>query len=365
MPFGEVKLIPGVNVERTPTLLETGYSQVQLGRFKDGLFQKFGGWTKFYPFSVSGVPRDLHAWQDLNGTKRLLVGSTLQLGMIASSNFSDITPQQYQSNATVSFTTTANSTSVSITDGNIADVTTFDVINLKTPVSAGGIILQGVYQIQTIAGTSVYTIFSAVAASASTTNGGAVPTFTTVSGSPTVTVTLATSNIAAGTTVVFESSTSVGGITIDGNYLTNTGGVSSFTIIGSLAASASTTLPMNNGSALIVYDITIGPQAAGAGYGTGGYGEGGYGTGVVNAAQTGTAIVSVDWTSDNWGQIALACPFEGSVYQYNPTGGFQNAGMVPTAPVYNGGIFVSTTLQMLFCWALPSNATLALNAIRC
>ena len=77
MPFGEVKLIPGINVERTPTLLETGYSQAQLIRFKDGLAQKYGGWSKYYSFAVSGVPRDLHAWQDLNGTDRLLVGSTL------------------------------------------------------------------------------------------------------------------------------------------------------------------------------------------------------------------------------------------------------------------------------------------------
>lgn len=351
MPFGEVKLIPGINVERTPTLLETGYSQAQLIRFKDGLAQKYGGWSKYYSFAVSGVPRDLHAWQDLNGTDRLLVGSTLQLGMIFSSSLTDITPQQrISSTAVVDFTTTANSTSVTIADTNIANVTVFDSINLLTPVSAGGIVLQGVYQIQTVVGTTSYTIFSSVAASASTTSGGAVPIFTVTSGSPTVSVALATSNIAAATTVVFEVATTVGGITIDGNYRANTGGTNSFTIIGSLAASASATAAMNAGSPYIVYDITIGPQAAGAGYGTGGYGEGGYGTGVVGAAQTGTTITATDWTSDNWGQIALACPSEGGVYQYDPTAGYQNAGLVPTAPIYNGGIFVSTTLQMLFCW---------------
>jgi len=41
MPFGAVTLRPGVNVERTPTLLEPDL-QTQLGRFRDGLFRRSG-----------------------------------------------------------------------------------------------------------------------------------------------------------------------------------------------------------------------------------------------------------------------------------------------------------------------------------
>src|SRR6266566_7383946 len=105
MPWGSVKLVPGINLERTPTLLEAGFSQSQLIRFKDGLAQKFGGWTKFYNFAVNGVPRDLHPWQDLNSIKRLLVGTTQQLATIDTSmNFTDITPQQTTSNPAVNFT---------------------------------------------------------------------------------------------------------------------------------------------------------------------------------------------------------------------------------------------------------------------
>ena len=53
MPYGSVTLIPGINVERTPTLLEAGISSSQLVRFRDGLIQKLGGWQKFYAFSVA------------------------------------------------------------------------------------------------------------------------------------------------------------------------------------------------------------------------------------------------------------------------------------------------------------------------
>ncbi len=76
MPFGAVKLVPGLNFERTPTANEAGYSQTQLIRYRDGLAQKYGGWANFYPLSVGGIPRALHAWQDLNQVKRLALGTT-------------------------------------------------------------------------------------------------------------------------------------------------------------------------------------------------------------------------------------------------------------------------------------------------
>lgn len=350
MPFGEVKLIPGINVERTPTLLETGYSQAQLIRFKDGLAQKYGGWEKFYQFAVSGVPRDLHAWQDLNGDQCLLYGTTTQLGLICDDSLTDITPQQVVSNATCNFSTTLNSTAILITDANVENVTTFDSINLMTPVAVGGLVLSGIYPIQAINGTSVYTIHSDVAATVAT-SGGAVPLFTTTADSPTVTVSLATNGLSAMETVVFEVSTTIASTTIDGHYSVLTvPDANTFTIISNAVATAAATAYMNGGFARIVYNILLGPPAVGAGYGTGGYGEGGYGTGVVGASQTGTAITSTDWTSDNWGEIVLACPSGGGVYQYNPSDGFENAGLVETAPIYNGGIFVSTSLQILFCW---------------
>src|SRR4051812_48489656 len=105
MPFGEVKLVPGVNVERTPTLLEAGISQSQLVRFKDGLVQKYGGWQKYFGFALSGTPRDLHAWQDLNVTNHLLVGTTTQLAVITSGGAATITPQQLTTNPVPNFTT--------------------------------------------------------------------------------------------------------------------------------------------------------------------------------------------------------------------------------------------------------------------
>lgn len=351
MPFGSVRLVPGINVERTPTLLEAGYSSCQLIRFKDGLAQKYGGWEKFYPFGVSGVPRDLHAWQDLNATDHLLVGTTTQLGVITSGAFIDITPQQLTTDPVVNFSTTQGSAEVTITDPGISNVTVFDAIVLNTPVSVGGLILFGPYQITVITGTTSYKINAATVAPTTVNNGGAVPVFTTVSGSSLVSVLLVKHGLSAGSVFYANVSTTGNGVTVSGHYVVATvSDVDNFSIVAANQASGSGSFSMNGGNAEIVYYINIGPAAIGLGYGLGPYGAGGYGTGNTSASQTGTPITATDWTSDNWGEIVLACPSGGGVYQFDPTGGFANAGLIATAPVYNGGIFVSNSLQILFCW---------------
>src|SRR5690242_17209432 len=134
MPTGTIRLIPGVNVERTPTLLEAGYSQTSLGRFRDKLFQKLGGWTKFYPFSTSGIPRDMHAWDDLNANSWLSVGSTSALSVISDGTLQSITPQQLVSDFSPDFTTTSTSKTVTVTDPNINTLSTDDSVFFDTPI---------------------------------------------------------------------------------------------------------------------------------------------------------------------------------------------------------------------------------------
>ncbi len=123
-----------------------------------------------------------------------------------------------------------------------------------------------------------------------------------------------------------------------------------FTISASTQATASSSFNMNGGSAEIVYYINLGPPAAGSGYGLGAYGSGGYGTGVVGGQQSGTPITATDWTTDNWGEVLIACPSNGGVYQFDPTGGFTNAGLVSSAPPFNAGIFISTSEEILVCY---------------
>lgn len=362
MPFGEVRLIPGVNTERTPTLNEAGISQSNLIRFKDSLAQKYGGWTTFYPFALTGVPRELHAWEDLNQNTHLGIGTTNSLSIITNGAIVSVTPQIFTSDVVPSFTTAAGSTAVTIADSNINNVTVNDSVYFNTPVAVGGLVLSGLYPIQSIVGGSSYTITALTPAISSATTTGFVPLFTTTSGSPTIGVTLATSNLTTGNSIVFPIPTTIASATIVGDETVTAGvNANSFQITASVQANANATAYMNHGNAELVYYLNLGPPAAGQGYGLGLYGAGGYGAGIPPAVQTGTPITAIDWTSDNWGEILLACPSGKGVFQYDPTGGFTTAGIVASAPPFNGGIFVSTTQQILVCWASTTGRTVGVQ----
>lgn len=355
MAYGSVQLIPGVNVERTPTLLKTQYASTSLIRFRDSLAQKLGGWQRFVNVAMPGVPRDLHAWEDLAQNTHLLVGTTTAVEVITSGAPTAVTPQTLTSDFAPNFSTVQGQFTVGVTDSNIANVTVFDCVFFNTPVSVGGIILSGLYPIVEITGTTTYNITAATAATATVNNGGAVPVFTTTNGNSVVQVTLASHGLSQNNVVVFNLSTSGNGVTIDRNYPAITIlSSNAFDINVTTQATASSSFNMNGGNCELVYYIQIGPPPLGSGYGTGGYGSGGYGTGQSTGQQTGSPITATDYTSDNWGEIALFCPAGGGVYSFDPTGGFLNGGIVSSAPPFNGGCFVSSAQEVLVVWGTSS-----------
>ena len=274
MPIKSVKLIPGVNVEKTPTLNEAGISQSSFGRFRDGLFQKIGGWAQYF-FYNAGIPRALHAWQDLNSVGHLAVGTTSSFGVITSGAVNVLTPQQLTTNPAVNFSTSTsqpNPKLVTVIDASLTGVTTiYDGVYFNTPVSVGGLILSGFYSIiAPIVSATSYTIAAAKNATSTVNNGGAVPTFKTTSGSAVVEVGLTAHGLANNDTINFPIATTANGITIVGSYVaTVASDADKFTITGNAQATASSTVSMNGAAAQLLYTITAGPAAAGAAYGTG------------------------------------------------------------------------------------------------
>jgi len=351
MPEVGLKLNPGVNVEITQTLNQAGVSSCNLIRYESGLIQKLGGWQKFYPFAVGGVPKDLHGWGDLNAETHLAVGTTTELDVITNGSLDNITPQTLVSSFSPNFSTTSSSTTVGINDPNIANVTTFDSVFFNTPISIGGITLRGIYPVSAVTGTNTFNIIAGMNASSTVPSGGAVPQFTTAANSQVVSVAFNNHGLSVGSTFTFPIATSVGGVTILGTYVvTGVPTANTFTISANAQASSIATGSMNGGNAQLLYYINLGPNAPGVGYGTGGYGEGGYGTGIVPSAQIGIPISATDWSLDNWGEILLANPRGGGIYQWQPNGGFVNAGLVPNAPIFNNGIFVAMPQQILVAW---------------
>ena len=234
MPHNALKLIPGVDTTKTPTLNEAAISQSQLIRFVPdrtlgGLVQKLGGWTKFYANTTGSIVRALWAWEDTNNNSYLAVGAEGKpagaggaLQVIVTGGSTDITPEQSTANVAVNFSTTVGSNEITIVH-TASNITDYDNVYIQVPVSIGGLILFGQYQCFSINANS-YKIYAKdifgnpLYATATVANGGVVPKFTVTTGSGFVTVTLPDHGYVAEDTFPILVATSLYGITLYGNY---------------------------------------------------------------------------------------------------------------------------------------------------
>lgn len=358
MPLTTVKFAAGVNAEVTQTQGIAQITSSQLIRFRyagqETLPEKLGGWDKFYPLSMGSPVRALHAWEGINNDTHLAAGCTQSLNVITDGVGADITPRTATSNTTPSFTTVAGDDTITIDDPNFTP-SVFGSIFLRTQVSVGGIVLYGSYQVISVLDSDTYQIRASQDAVSSVVTGGAVPEFASTAGSALITVSLDDHGYVVGQVFPVGVPTTVGGVTISGAYLVREVlDADTFTIILSNAASSIDTEFMNGGDARITYYVGIAPSAIGAGFGTSGYGAGGYGVGITPTPSGGTKITTTNWTLDNWGEVLIACPTNGPIYQWSPDSGFSTATKIVGAPDINGGAFVSQSAQVLIAWASSS-----------
>lgn len=352
MPMASVRLRPGVNTLKTLSDNEAGVSASNLVRYQQGMIQKQGGWSLYYPVAIGSTVKEVYAWQGLTGNKNLAVGATHTLSVITNGANSDITPQQETTNPPVNFSISSGSNIVTIQDaGSSASI--YTTIYLNTPIALGGQLLNGAYQVNSVIASSVYTILAPNVSSATVVSSGILPIFSTTAMSAVVDVVLPSNNFQAvpGQFQQFIAPTTVGGVTIQGAYqVASIVNSTEFTINTPLQATTTATATMNSSRAQIVYTYTVGPPAL-QGFGVGGFGDGGFGTGTVQPPSTGTPITATDWTLANWGELLLACPKNGAIYFWSPNAGFTNAQVIATAPFFNGGIFISMPQQILVAWA--------------
>jgi len=228
MPHQSFKVLPGVDQNKTLALNEAAISISQLIRFipdrtLGGLVQKLGGWQKYVPNTVGSIVRCLWGWEDTNANSYLAVGAegipagggnTLQV--IESGGANDITPQTTTVDVAINFATTAGSNAVLVTDtGRNTD--NYDVVDIRTQISVGGLILFGQYQVFNPGGSAnTYTIYAK-----SVTGQNANAAFSTLASSISVTGasgtgTIATLTYAGPHTFVTGEAIIVSGITPNG-----------------------------------------------------------------------------------------------------------------------------------------------------
>ena len=437
-----LKVLPGVDQNKTPALNEAAISESQLVRFipdrtLGGLVQKLGGWARYFPATIGSIVRALWAWEDTNnnsylgiGAEGIAAGGGKALEVISGGAVTDITPKTLIVNdIAVSVQTSYGSNAVVITDTG-REITSNDSVYIKNPISVGGIVLFGLYQCYNPGGSAnQYTIYASsnallpssvtaasgdgttatltytgtyqfavgesvvvsgmtagasgyngtyvvtasspgsvsylnattgsAAGSPTVNNNALVPYFSTTANSNNVTVALNDHGYVVGNVFPILIATSVGGISLNGNYtVTQVLSTREFVIAAISSASSSASVYENSGYAWYEYYKGQAPNLPGIGYGVGGYGLDGYGGNVLDPAPPaypGTPINAVDWTLDNWGEIFISCPLEGPVYQWSPTQGQLIATVIPEAPPVNEGVFVAMPQRQIIAWGSTFN----------
>src|SRR6202046_1570055 len=341
--------MPGADLQSTPTLNQAKWAVTQLVRFYNGLLQKLGGWQNNGAPPVIGTCRALTAWADLAGNAYVATGTEQRLQVLVGGSPVDITPLAATTNNAVNFSTTINTVVVQIVDTHAPSQG--DWVNLITQVSVGGLVLVGFYRVLT-AGSGHYTVNGGARAAATVTNGGAVPTFQTLTiGQPTVKVIFANHGQTTTPASSFDVplTVTVGGVTLSGQYVVQSViDANTFTINAAMSAtSVAGPVSLNSGNAQIEYLLPTGRavNTANQGYGVGLYGVGFYGAPNSNATPVVTPLTV--WSLDHYGQDLIACPNGGPVYYWQP-GQTGPAEVVPsTPPLYNNWIISVSAVQMV------------------
>jgi len=182
MPLTKLTFQPGINKEMTDLMDKGGWADGNLVRFRKGLPEKIGGWTKNTSNTFLGACRALLAWVSLSSTRFLGLGTNLKYYVKEGSNFDDITPIRSTTGAgDVTFSAVDGDATITVSDtahGAVAN----DFVTYSDAVSLGGnitaTVLNQEYQIATIIDVDSYTIEakdtdgSTVTANASDTGNG-------------------------------------------------------------------------------------------------------------------------------------------------------------------------------------------------
>ena len=174
MPLTKLQIAPGIDKQNTEYGAEGKWVDCDNVRFRYGLPEKIGGWTKVTSDALVGATRAILTYSALNGVKYAIYGTNKKLYAYSENNYADITPTRSTGTGNITqFGTTNTSSTVTVTDSShgalIGDfVTIASVSGAVGGISAAN--LQGEFEILTVPNANTYTI-EAKAAATSTANG--------------------------------------------------------------------------------------------------------------------------------------------------------------------------------------------------
>ena len=162
MPLQKLQFRAGINRDSTSYTNEGGWFDGDKVRFRNGLPEKIGGWTKYSDTQFLGTCRALHTWTALDNTNFIGIGTSQKYYLNAGGTYYDITPLRLTTGGgDVTFSATNGSSTITVTDtdhgANLNDFVTFtNAGTLGGNVTAD--VLNQEYQIASITASNTYTI---------------------------------------------------------------------------------------------------------------------------------------------------------------------------------------------------------------
>jgi len=173
MALTKLQFRAGINRDSTSYTNEGGWFDGDKVRFRNGLPEKIGGWTKYSDNQFVGTCRALHTWTALDNTNFIGIGTSQKYYLNAGGTYYDITPIRKTTTGTATFTATDGSSTITVTDAdhgaNLNDFVTFT--NASAFHGSGNItaaVINQEYQVTAVTASNTYTI------SAKDTSGSAV-----------------------------------------------------------------------------------------------------------------------------------------------------------------------------------------------
>jgi hypothetical protein len=176
MPLTKLTFQPGLDTLDTETGAEGRWVDCDKIRFRQGLPQKIGGWTKYSDSYYVGVGRALLNWYDLAGARYTSLGTDRKIYVTQEGTNADITPIRQTNSAISCFSTVISNANVTViqTNHNALDGDFITISNVSV-ANVGGISnvsLTGEFEIQSITNVDAYVILTNTAATSTVTANG-------------------------------------------------------------------------------------------------------------------------------------------------------------------------------------------------
>lgn len=401
MPLQKLQFKPGVNRETTSYSNEGGWFDVDKVRFRFGLPEKIGGWTKHNERqSFLGVCRSLFPWNTLSLSSYLGVGTNIKYYIESGGSYHDITPIRYANELNASVVVNLVGISASVEAGeitksdNVATVTglegtggvgsvfvstgtstTRDIIAIiSSPAMTGevGEVLIGGNLDATASVTGVSatgSVSSVFTATESITTFDDLD-FAATTGSSTITVTVNEDHGAkVGDFVTFSGVDGLGGNITAGvlnqEYPIDSVPTSStFTFTARLAGTSIQDITVNGQlvptpvqanyldvgdggiSSVAKYQLNVGLDSVvyGNGWGAGTWGRSTWGSAATINVETDTLRL---WNEDNFGEDLVINIRDGNIYYYDTSAGLDNNRAVALEDLYGANKAPTTAKQIM------------------